>query len=225
MEQRAPRAARVDVSTRAYDRETAAFISLLIGCMPNISREVMEGWTQNPSALQRALAGALFSPAQKQNALSVWKTVRIGRAQSALEIRQILQKGIETNAWFEEIFKQGAFSISEEERNVDLVLMSVSELGFSKPAENKDVFQRAITDHGLRLCHPETALRLRALYTNQPYDEEIRIAMEPIRIKIVGERLAIGFRLESHTNLRIVGYQTRPAHLSQLDHLWVFEKV
>ncbi len=46
------------MSTKLYDRKTAAFAAFVIQAMPEgLTEEIMDGWMQNPQALKRLLAG------------------------------------------------------------------------------------------------------------------------------------------------------------------------
>jgi len=62
---------------------------------------------------------------------------------------------------------------------VDLVALTVGELGFPEGATYAKICERARV-RGLELCTPEVGPRLRLQYLDQPMDEWIIIAMEPI---------------------------------------------
>ncbi len=64
-------------------------------------------------------------------------------------------------------------------RVVQLVRVTVAELGFSKGARYEAVCERAKIC-GLRLCPAEVGPALRMQYLDQPFGEWLRIAMEPI---------------------------------------------
>ena len=63
--------------------------------------------------------------------------------------------------------------------DVDLVVASVSELGFHDSAPLADIYWRA-GELGLELCPAEVAPLLRLQYVNQPLGEFLNIAMRPI---------------------------------------------
>jgi hypothetical protein len=72
--------------------------------------------------------------------------------------------------------------MSKTQTQVDLVVVSVSELGFgTDSALIAEVHARA-RQLGLELCAPEVAPLLRLQYLDQPLGEFLRIAMEPIAI-------------------------------------------
>lgn len=45
-----------------YDRQTAKFIATLCQSIPDMSGDVMQGWIENPKALQKTLAEAITPP-------------------------------------------------------------------------------------------------------------------------------------------------------------------
>ncbi|PIT92392.1 MAG: hypothetical protein COU08_02710 [Candidatus Harrisonbacteria bacterium CG10_big_fil_rev_8_21_14_0_10_42_17] len=63
--------------------------------------------------------------------------------------------------------------------DVDLVVRSVNELGFPEGALYDTIIARA-RERGLDLCPAEVDPQLKLQYTDQPMDEWLHIAMEPI---------------------------------------------
>jgi hypothetical protein len=107
----------------------------------------------------------------------VWKTIEIG---------------IHKNAWFlcEELRGSGvriSFSTNElnnavfstVENSVNLVLVSVWDLGFHKGGQLRHIYEAA-ERRGWYKCSVETGLELRRQYRNQPKLEKLVIAMDPI---------------------------------------------
>ena len=79
-----------------------------------------------------------------------------------------------------EIIGRPAFALSRTRTEVDLVVLSVFELGFGKQgASLKDIYARA-RSLGFALCPPEVGPQLRLQYLEQPPREILHIAMEPI---------------------------------------------
>jgi hypothetical protein len=72
-----------------------------------------------------------------------------------------------------------AFTVAAEEVTVDLVRVTVQELGFKNDANYDQICKRA-EELGLELCPPEVGPQLRLRYKNQPNGEWILVAMEPI---------------------------------------------
>jgi hypothetical protein len=79
-----------------------------------------------------------------------------------------------------EIIGRPAFALSRTRTEVDLVVLSVFELGFGKQgASLNDIYTRA-KSLGFALCPPEVGPQLRLQYLEQPRGEVLHIAMEPI---------------------------------------------
>jgi hypothetical protein len=79
-----------------------------------------------------------------------------------------------------EIIARPTFTLSKTKVNVDLVLLSASQLGFAgEQAAVADIHVRA-RQLGLELCPAEIGPQLRLQYLDQPVGDFVRIAMEPI---------------------------------------------
>lgn len=56
------------MSTKTYDKKTAAFAGFLIQNIPaDLDEETMDGWMQNPKALKKLLAGLVLLESQKKS--------------------------------------------------------------------------------------------------------------------------------------------------------------
>lgn len=73
--------------------------------------------------------------------------------------------------------KMPAFTCAKKQEEVDLVVVSVGELGFKDVALYKDICARA-AEFGLDLCPAEVGPALRLAYDDQPLGEWLYIAME-----------------------------------------------
>lgn len=79
-----------------------------------------------------------------------------------------------------EIIGRPAFRLSRTKSTVDLVILSVPELGFEgERVAVADIYARA-RQLGLELCADEVGPQLRLQYLDQPLGEFLHIAMEPI---------------------------------------------
>ena len=88
------------------------------------------------------------------------------------------------------ILKSREFSLSTNETEINLVIASVADLGFSdEGAALPAIYARART-LGLELCPAEVGPLLRLRYLNQPVGEWLRIAMTPI---VTNEGIAADF--------------------------------
>jgi hypothetical protein len=109
-----------------------------------------------------------------------WKTVQLGLHRTADDYRTALQQnGFRLGSWASDIMGQPAFTVSQESTSVELVLMTVAELGFKNGAKRSDIYQRAL-ELGFELCPSEVGPALRLAYPDQPKNEWIWIGMDPI---------------------------------------------
>ena len=111
----------------------------------------------------------------------VWKTIKLGTGlKTADDFRRALKKGgHRISDWSDDILGKPAFTASEQEMEVDLVVASVAELGFKDGACRRDIYKRA-QELGLELCPAEVGPQLRLQYKDQPYGERLLTGMEPI---------------------------------------------
>lgn len=139
----------------------------------------------------------------------IWKTIALGTYRNANVLREALdsvrcsiEKSVKVagrasptpaiyddgpttpfchlEALANEIIGRPAFALSRTRTEVDLVVLSVFELGFGKQgASLKDIYARA-KSLGFALCPPEVGPQLRLQYLEQPPGEVLHIAMEPI---------------------------------------------
>jgi len=77
------------------------------------------------------------------------------------------------------LLSSDAFMVSKKERFVELVVMSMFKLGVDSSARYSDIIKKAKA-MGLDLCPAEVGPQLRLQYKQQPYGENLAIAMEPI---------------------------------------------
>jgi len=114
---------------------------------------------------------------------SVWKTIKLGTPNfhSADHFRQALKaSGMKLGDWASDILGKPEFTVSDKETELDLVVVTVKELGFKSGATREKVYARA-KELGLDLCPPEVGPQLRLQYADQPNNEWILIGMDPIR--------------------------------------------
>ncbi len=109
----------------------------------------------------------------------VFKTIKLGTAlKTAEDFRRALKKsGFRTTDWGNDILDNSVFAVVAEETEVDLVVVSVAEMGFRDRACRRDIYKKA-QKLGLEICPPEVGPQLRLQYKNQPRDEWLLVAME-----------------------------------------------
>lgn len=124
----------------------------------------------------RFLRGELVVSVAKPIEMPVWKTVKLGTCKTPDEYRKALKKaGRRIGDWGDDIL--GRITCSKEEVDLDLVVLSVGDLGFNDGARYADICAKA-QELGLKLCPAEVGPALRLQYGDQPKDEWLRIAME-----------------------------------------------
>ena len=114
----------------------------------------------------------------------VWKTIKMGGGwqsfRKVLNTLHPLSKIYVVTQEAREIFP-GATEIADEETKIDLVKLTVGELGFKQQHVSCNQLYERAKELGLELCPAEVGLRLRIEYQDQPDQESVFIAMEPIR--------------------------------------------
>lgn len=114
--------------------------------------------------------------------IQVWKTITLGTYPdlSILDIA-LDEAGCGIGDDVDAMFKARAIPLAHDRRDVDLVMLSVAQLGFPREGTRAEIFARA-EQLGLELCSPEVGPLLRLQYAEQPIGEFLRIAMEPVRM-------------------------------------------
>jgi len=148
------------------DRQLQEFIAKVVVNLPNVPKNIRQGWIENPTGLKKVLTEALLPP-QK---FEIWKTVRIGGFQNADAIREDIKKaGMRISSYANDILDK--IPLSLERKDINLVLLSGTDY--------KEICKRA-KELGLKRCPVEVGPCLRRQYENQPDGEVIVIATEPI---------------------------------------------
>ena len=113
----------------------------------------------------------------------IWKTITIGQYKGANAIRVAIDAApcpIAIGDQADEIIGRPAFPFSRTKVDIDLVVVSVTDLGFGPDgAPLRDIYARAGT-FGLELCPAEVGPILRLNYLDQPLGEFLHVAMRPV---------------------------------------------
>ena len=123
-------------------------------------------------------------PAAVQTAADIhtWKTLTLGVYRDLPTLGVALdQAGCRIGDEVGAMLANRAFPLAPERREIELVVLSVAQLGFPRAASRAAIFARAEA-LGLQLCPPEVGPLLRLQYADQPVGEFLRIAMEPVRM-------------------------------------------
>jgi len=141
----------------------------------------------------------------------VWKTITIGEYKGANAIRAAIDAApcqIAIGDQADEIIGRPAFPFSRTKVDIDLVVVSVADLGFGPDgASLRDIYARAGT-FGLDLCPAEVGPILRLSYLDQPLGEFLHVAMRPVST-YAGE--LVDFTLgNGGSALLLIGGEARP---------------
>ncbi|OGZ73426.1 MAG: hypothetical protein A2908_04090 [Candidatus Staskawiczbacteria bacterium RIFCSPLOWO2_01_FULL_38_12b] len=157
------------------------FAATILQNLPEVPEDIMQGWIENPKALQKLLAGLVPPVNGSITEFKVFKTIKLGTGPTNADgFRCHLKKdNIRIGDYANDIIGKPVFSVATEEIELDLVVVSVAELGFPKGAGLKDIYAVA-KKRGLELCPNEVGPQLRLQYKDQPKNEWLIIGMEPI---------------------------------------------
>lgn len=113
-----------------------------------------------------------------------WKTIELVAGKNGFQYLQSIL-GI-PNAHVNEPARSMLEALEERSKTVTLELVAVTlpELGFPEGAYQKKIYARA-AELGLFLCPPDVGPALRASYKDQPEGEFLTIAMKPVPISTV----------------------------------------
>jgi len=150
--------------------------SAVVQAIPSsLPSEDAQWWIGHKAELARNLE-FLRNPASGQ--FPIFKTITLGVYQSVSAYREALEKaGFLIGTWASDVLNR--IQVSQSQVQLDLVVLSVAELRFSKAVRYDAICAKA-KDFGFELCPPEMGLALRLAYPDQPYGEWLRIAMNPI---------------------------------------------
>ena len=127
--------------------------------------------------MRRLLSGEPVVKATERT-FTVWKTITLGLQKSAEDYKKSLESnGFQISGYACQILKK--ILVSQTEIMLDLVILTVAELGFKRGTTFQQICSRA-KELGLELCPAEVGPALRLAYSDQPCGEWLRITMEPI---------------------------------------------
>ena len=170
--------------------------------------------------VKRFLAGETMVK-ETEHEFDIWKTIKLGTGfKTADEFRRALRDGgFRISGWASDILGNPAFKVASEETEVDLIKVTVAELGFKEGVRRDQIYERA-KEFGLELCPAEVGPQLRLRYKDQPNGEWILVAMEPIFASDGNPRLFPVGRNDS--GLWLSGLWSPPARFWPADRRWVF---
>lgn len=115
-------------------------------------------------------------PAPEFVSFDVWKTIKIGTFRNMGEVRSRLSEvNCEIGERAETLLRNDVIQLFPYEKEIDLVLLSGKELGFTRnPVYYGNIFNRGF-ERRLESCPAEVALQLCLQYRDQPEGEVLRI--------------------------------------------------
>jgi hypothetical protein len=169
---------------RIIPHSFVVMLALILTTTLALSRSSKECWrsaeqARAPARVPTAPGVAPVSAAQAP----IWKTITIGDYKDANAVRAAIDAApcpIAIGDQADEIIGRPAFPFSRSRVDVDLVVVSVAELGFGPDgATLREIYVRAGT-FGLDLCPAEVGPILRLNYLDQPLGDFLHIAMRPL---------------------------------------------
>ena len=202
--------------------QTAKLIGVVAQNLPEMSDDLMQGWIENPKGLQKVLKDALCPPEAIPD-FKVWKTIKLG---TGLKTAGDFRKAIKDNKmrisdWANDILGKPKFKVAEKETEIDLVLVTVAELGFKNGATREQIYARA-KELDLDLCPAEAGPQLRLQYKDQPNGEWLVVAMEPITDSVGG--LYLFYVERSDSDLWLHSYYVHPDDVWDAGARFVFSR-
>lgn len=154
----------------------------------------------------------------------VWKTITVGDSKGVNAVRKAMEAApcpIAISDDADEILGRPAFPFIKQPVDLDLVVLSVFELGFGAQAARtdvalgasaevslRDIYARAVS-LGFELSPAKVGPVLRLQYLDQPHGEFLEIAMNPVA-KYTGELIRLSVA-RAGTGLLLLGGDGDPA--------------
>ena len=173
-------------------RELAVLLPVVL-CAGHSSGETPRGCPTSPGAGAHVASSTRTAPIARET--QVWKTITVGGSKGVNAVRKAMETApcpmaIDPDA--DEILGRPAFPFIKQPGELDLVVLSVFDLGFGdRDARNdvelgasvevslRDIYARAVS-LGFELCPAEVGPSLRLQYLDQPLGEFLLIAMNPV---------------------------------------------
>jgi hypothetical protein len=128
----------------------------------------------------------VFSTLPKSGSeIPIWKTITLGEYRTVNALRSAIENSpcpIGLSDSVDEAIGRPNFPFTTAKRELDLVVVSGTDLGFSEDgASLLDVYNRALAI-GLELCPPDLGPALRLNYLDQSRGEFLHVAMRPVTL-------------------------------------------
>src|SRR3989338_581570 len=155
--------------------------------------------------------------------LKIFKTINLGTGlKTADDFRKsLLDSGNKVSSEANGILGNPAFTVAVEKIKIDLAIKSVDELGFKDGAIRQQIYGRA-NELGLDLCPAEVGPQLRLQYKDQPEEEQLIVAMNPIAGS--GGALFLFYVERCASGLWLGGFCGDPGRIWHADYRFVFAR-
>jgi len=201
--------------------EIGATLEILehLGVEPGHFERIRKDPGRASAVAQSMIAGC--TAVDSESKFKSWRTITLGTGlQTADDFRKALNSaGCKIGHWANDILGERGFMAAAKEQDVDLVVISVADLGFPNGATRKVIYQKA-QELGLQLCPPEVGPQLRLQYLDQPMGEWLLIAMAPITDS--GDGLGVFSVARGVDGLWLVGHCGRPGGFWNGFFRWAF---
>lgn len=149
---------------------------------------------------------------------SLWKTIQLGTHESVAALRQaLIDADYKIGDWASDILNR--ITIASKPAKIELVCLTVAELGFPNRATRKQIYEKALS-LGFELCPAEVGPQLRLQYTDQPLNEWLLVAMEPISDS--DGSLRVFYVGHDEGGLWLLGGRADPGGFCGAGRVWVF---
>ena len=141
--------------------------------------------------------------------IQIWRRIKIGIGLKTVDdFRKAFGiNGLHLDNGAIHVLDNEAFTVAEQEIEVDLVRMAVRDLGFNETKPYDLVCSRAL-ELGLELCPAEIGPQLRLQYLDQRKDGHLLVAMQPIIMRGHREIFELMHREDGlHLNADLCDYE------------------
>jgi len=208
----------------SFHDQTAQFIAAVAQNLPEMSSDVMQGWIKDPKALQKFLLDLCPPvPDIPIPEFKVWRTIKLGTGLKTAEdfYKYFRNNRLNIDIYASDIISKPAFTVAPRETVLNLIVVRVAELGFKKGATREQIFARA-KEWGLTLCPAEAGPQLRLQYRDQPNNDELFIAMDPIAGSM--GYLSLFKLIRENSTFLLSGYSASPACVWSPSARFVFSR-
>src|SRR3989338_9444069 len=161
--------------------------------------------------------------AGQQIDLKTFKTINLGTGLKTADYfrKSLRDSGNKVSSEANGILGNYAFTVAVKKIKIDLAIKSVGEIGFKDGATRQKIYGRA-NELGLDLCPAEVGPQLRLQYKDQPEEEQLIVAMNPIAVS--GGALELFFVERDDSGLWLGGFCGDPGRILHADYRFVFAR-